>query len=296
MGVHWVRAGFVKATLSRLCHASQPQHYPLFPFIQSKEHEMKSKTIVFIHGMYMNPLCWEKWVDYYQAKGYHCLAPAWPGRDQPVDTLRKRHPDPQLGKLTLSDVVDHITETIKALDDKPILIGHSMGALIVQLLLQRDLAAAGVAIDSAPPMGVITTRWSFLKSNWPHITPFVSQSSPIEMTFERFQYTFVNTLPLADQKAAYEKYVLPESRRVPRESLTARVDFKKPHPPLLLIAGSADNIIPASLNQTNYTKYKASPSTTDFKEFAGRTHFIIGQQGWEQVADYVLAWLNEKQV
>ena len=257
---------------------------------------MKSKTIVFIHGMYMNPLCWEKWLDYYQAKGYHCLAPAWPGRDQPVDTLRKRHPDPQLGKLTLSDVVAHITETIKALDDKPILIGHSMGALIVQLLLQRDLAAAGVAIDSAPPMGVLTTRWSFLKANWPHITPFVSQSSPIEMTFERFQYTFVNTLPLADQKSAYEKYVLPESRRVPRESLTARVDFKKPHPPLLLIAGSADNIIPASLNQTNYAKYKASPSTTDFKEFAGRTHFIIGQQGWEQVADYVLAWLNEKQV
>ena len=139
----------------------------------------------------------------------------------------------------------------------PIIIGHSMGGLAVQLFLQKDLGVAGVAIDSAPPMGVFTTKWSFLKSNWPHITPFVSQSSPIEMTFERFQYTFVNTLPLTEQRAAYERYVVPESRRVPRESLTAKVDFKKPHPPLLLIAGSADNIIPASLNKSNHAKYKA---------------------------------------
>jgi alpha-beta hydrolase superfamily lysophospholipase len=255
---------------------------------------LKPKTIVFIHGMYMNPLCWEEWVDYYQAKGFKCLALAWPGRDQPVDTLRKQHPDPQLGKLTLSRVLEHFTDTITALDEKPILIGHSMGGLAVQLLLQRDLAAAGIAIDSAPPMGVITTKWSFLKSNWPHITPFVSQSKPIEMTFERFQYTFVNTLPLSEQRTAYDRYVVPESRRVPRESLTARIDFKKPHAPLLLIAGSADNIIPASLNKSNQAKYKASTSVADFKEFAGRTHFIIGQTGWKEVADFILAWLNDR--
>ena len=257
---------------------------------------MKTKTLVFVHGMYMNPLCWEKWVDYYQAKGYQCLAPAWPGRDQPIDMLRKRHPDPQLGKLTLSNVLEHFANTIKRLDEKPILVGHSMGGLVVQLLLQRDLAVAGVAIDSAPPLGVFTTKWSFLKSNWPHITPFVSQSSPIEMTLERFQYTFVNGMPLAEQRAAYKRYVVPESRRVPRESLTARVDFRKPHSPLLLIAGSADNIIPASLIKSNFTKYRHSPSVTDLKEFAGRTHFIIGQRDWEEVADYILAWLNEKGV
>jgi len=246
--------------------------------------------------MYMNSLCWEKWVPHFRAKGYKCLAPDWPGRDQPVAALRKKHPDPQLGQLTLSKVLEHFTNIIKALDEKPVLIGHSMGGLAVQLLLQRDLAAAGVAIDSAPPMGVFTTRWSFLKSNWPHITPFVSQSSPIEMTFARFQYTFVNGLPLEEQRAAFERYVVPESRRVPRESLTARVDFKKPHPPLLLIAGLADNIIPASLNKSNFARYKAAPSVTDFKEFAGRTHFIIGQKNWEEIADIVLAWLNENGV
>lgn len=252
---------------------------------------MKSNTIVFVHGMYMNPLCWEKWLAYYQTKGRQCLAPAWPGRDQPVDTLLRRHPDPQLGQLTLSQVIEHYTEIIKSLDHKPVLIGHSMGGLIVQLLLQRDLAAAGVALDSAPPMGVFTTKWTFIKANWPHITPFVSPGSPIAMTFERFQYTFVNGLPLAEQRAAYERYVVPESRRVPRESLTAKIDFQKPHPPLLLVAGGVDHIIPASLNAANHAKYRASRSVTDFKEFAGRTHFIVGQEGWEEVADFVLTWL-----
>jgi pimeloyl-ACP methyl ester carboxylesterase len=255
---------------------------------------MKTKTIVFIHGMYMNALCWEKWGTYYEAKGYKCLAPNWPGRDQPIDVLRRNHPDSQLSRLTLSRVLAHFTDIIKMLDEKPILVGHSMGGLAVQLLLQGDIAAAGVAIDSAPPMGVFSTKWSFLKSNWPHITPFVSQSSPIEMTFERFQYTFVNGLPLAEQQAAYERYVVPESRRIPRESLTARIDFKNPHPPLLLVAGSADNIIPASLNKSNYAKYKASPSVTDYKEFAGRTHFTIGQNNWEEVADYILSWLEDE--
>jgi alpha-beta hydrolase superfamily lysophospholipase len=257
---------------------------------------MKSRTVLFIHGMYMNSLCWEQWVPYFQARGYKCLAPDWPGRDKPVATLRKAHPDPQLSQLTLRRVLEHFTDIIKAQDEKPVLIGHSMGGLAVQLLLQKDLAAAGVAIDSAPPMGVLTTRWSFLKSNWPHITPFVSQSIPIEMTFARFQYTFVNGLPLEEQRAAYERYVVPESRRVPRESLTARVDFRRLHPPLLLIAGSADNIIPASLNKSNHARYKASSSVTGFKEFAGRTHFIVGQKNWEEIADTVLSWLDENGV
>jgi pimeloyl-ACP methyl ester carboxylesterase len=253
---------------------------------------MKTKTIVFIHGMYMSPASWEKWIQYFQLDGYTCLAPAWPGRDKPVEALREHYSDPQLAKLTLDDILQDISGLIYDLPEKPVLIGHSMGGLVVQLLLQKDLAAAGVAIDSAPPMGVLSTKWSFLKSNLPHITPFVSPDHPIQMTFPRFQYTFVNDLPLEEQQAAYNKYVVPESRRVPRQSLTAKVDFKKPHPPLLLIAGSADHLIPASLNRTNYNRYKSSPSATVFKEFPGRTHYIIGQKNWEEVAGYIAAWLD----
>lgn len=259
---------------------------------------MKSKTIAFIHGMFMTPLCWEGWINYFQSQGYECLAPAWPGRDKPVETLRKNHPDPQLARLALRDVVEHLAGVLQKLNRKPILIGHSMGGLIVQLLLQKDLAAAGIAIDSAPPQGVFTTRSSFIKANWPAINPFVSEAEPMQMSFEHFQYAFVNTLPEEEQRAIYDKYVVPESRSVPRQSLTgvARIDFKQQHPPLLLIAGSEDTIIPAALNQTNYKKYQPSTSVTDFKEFEGRDHFIIGEKGWEAVADYCLSWLKEKGV
>lgn len=259
---------------------------------------MKSKTIVFIHGMYMTPLCWEQWGSHYKSQGYHCLAPGWPGRDKPVETLRQNHPDLELGRLTLNAVVEHFNRIIKTLNEKPIVIGHSMGGLVTQLLLQRDLAAAAIVIDSAPPAGVFTAQWSFLKSNWPHITPFAPQNQPIAMTFERFQYAFVNNLSLEDQRGAFEKYVVPESRRVPRESLmrAGAIDFRKPHAPLLFVAGSNDNIIPALLNKINCEKYKASNSITELKEFSGRTHFIIGQKNWEEVADYILGWLREKGV
>jgi pimeloyl-ACP methyl ester carboxylesterase len=259
---------------------------------------MATKTIVFIHGMFMTPLCWEGWLPYFRDKGYTCIASPWPGRDKPVEALRAIHPDPQLGKLTLKDVLEHLANTIQGLDEKPILIGHSMGGLVVQLLLQRGLAVAGVAIDSAPPAGVFTTKWSFLKANFPMINPLISKNTPRMMSLADFQYAFVNTLPLEEQKAAYDRYVVPESRGVPRDSLTstARIDFKKDHPPLLLIAGTEDHIIPAALNKTNHSKYQASSSVTDFKEFEGRVHFIIGQKNWEEGAGYILGWLNQKGV
>jgi pimeloyl-ACP methyl ester carboxylesterase len=253
----------------------------------------ETQTIMFVHGMYMTSLCWENWSAFFRAKGYTCIAPDWPGRDKTVQALRK--PDPQLGNLSLKAVIDHFAGKAKSLGEKPIIIGHSMGGLVVQILLQQDLAAAGVAIDSAPPMGVFTTQWPFLKSNWPHINPFVSKSEPIVMSFERFQYTFANSMTLQEQRDAYDKYVVPESRRVPADSLTslARIDFKKPHAPLLLIAGSNDHQIPSSLNKTNYAKYADRGSVTSFKEFAGRTHFIIGQKDWEEIAGYVAGWLTD---
>ena len=254
---------------------------------------MKTKTIVLIYGMFMTPLCWEKWIPYYEAKGYHVHAPAWPGRDKPVDELRKAHPDRELAKLKLNHVVDALETFIVALGEKPAIIGHSMGGLAVQILLQRDVAVAGVAIDPAPPAGVFTTEFSFLKANFPAINPFLL-SQPVQMTFEHFQYAFVNTLPLDEQQAAYDRYVVPESRGVPTSSLgsAGKVDFNRLRRPLLITAGEMDHIIPASLNRSNYDKYK-SISVTDFKEFAGRDHFLIGSRGWQEIADYCLEWLGK---
>lgn len=115
------------------------------------------------------------------------------------------------------------------------------------------------------------------------------------MTLEQFQYAFVNALPPDKQRAAYDRYVVPESRGVPTSSLGAagKVDFRKPHPPLLITAGEKDHIIPASLNKANYNKYRSSPSVTEFKEFPERDHFVIGENGWEEVADYCMKWLEK---
>jgi pimeloyl-ACP methyl ester carboxylesterase len=145
-------------------------------------------------------------------------------------------------------------------------------------------------------MGVITAKWVFLKSNWPHISSFIPRSKPKEMSFERFQYTFVNSMPLSEQQAAYDRFVVPDSRRVPSEALFTKIDFNKPHPPLLFISGGADHLIPASLNRTNYFRYKKSLSVTDYKEYPGRVHFTIGQSGWEEVADYVISWLKAQNI
>ncbi len=259
---------------------------------------MKTTTIVFVHGMFMTSLCWENWTVFFEARGYKCLAPNWPGRDATVEAQRQSHPDPARGQVTLTKVVDHYATLIKRLDEQPVIIGHSMGGLVTQILLNRDLGAAGVAIDSAPPAGVFTTSWSFLKANFPMISPLVSKYQPHLMSFEQFQYAFVNGLPLDEQRRAYDRYVVPESRQVPQESLTAigRIDFQKKHSPLLLTAGSQDHIIPSSLNHSNYQKYTGSNSVTEFKEFPGRTHFLIGQTGWEEIATYVAGWLNEKEV
>ena len=254
---------------------------------------MKTKTIVLIHGMFMNPLCWEKWIPHYEARGYKVIAPAWPRRDKSVEELHKAHPDPDLPKLKLDGIVEHIAAVIQGLDEKPAIIGHSMGGLVVQILLQRDLAVAGVAIDPAPPAGVFTTEWSFIKSNFPAINPFLL-NQPVMMTFEHFQYAFASTLPLDEQRAAYNRYMVPESRGVPTSSLggAGKVDFHRPRRPLLITAGERDHIIPASLNRSNYNNYKGT-FVTDFKEFAGRDHFLIGSRGWEEIADYCLNWLEK---
>ena len=259
---------------------------------------MKTKSIVFIHGMFMTSLCWEGWIKYFESKGFKVIAPNWPGRGEPVKALRKKHPDPELGALTLTKIVNNYAEFIEKHHENPIIIGHSMGALVTQILINRGLGAAGIAIDSAPPSGVFTTKWSFIKANFPMISPFASKTTPHLMTLKEFQYAFVNTFPLKEQEKAYQRYVVPESRQVPRESLgrAGRIDFKKAHAPLLLTAGSLDNIIPASLNKSNYEKYTNSASVTDFIEFPGRTHFLIGQPGWEEIAESCLTWLKKQNI
>ena len=254
---------------------------------------MAAPTVLFIHGMYMTPLCWEHWIPVAEARGFRCLAPGWPGRDRSVEELWRVHPDPTLVRLTLQNVVDHYADIIATLDARPVIVGHSMGGLITQMLLQRGIVAAGVAINSAPPMGVFSLDWNFLRSNWHHVNPFVSVDQPTTMPYHRFCTSFMNGHPEEQRRNDFERYIVPESRRVPRNSVTARIDFSRPHAPLLFIGGGMDAIIPPALNRANFARYSHKESVTEYKEFSARTHSIILQSGWEEVVTYVLEWIGK---
>lgn len=250
-------------------------------------------TIVFIHGNFVTRRSWEPWAARYSARGYKVVSIAYPGRDRPVKTLKANPKDPFLRTLNLKATIEYHAQRIQAIGEKPIIIGHSFGGLLTQLMVQRDLAAAAVAIDSVAPPGVVSLEWSFYRGTWPVINPFAG-SRPYYMSFKHYQYAFANDQTLAEQRAGYDLDIVPESRRLARGALfpVAKVDFKRSHAPLLFIAGEKDHLMPASLNRANYQKYKRnSSSLVEFKEFPGRGHYsIIGGKGWEDVADYALDW------
>lgn len=257
---------------------------------------IQSKTIVFITGAFVTNQGWTEWQRYFEAKGYKTIAPAWPFKEGNPADLRSSHPNGKIASLRLPMVLDHYANIIKALPEKPILIGHSYGGLMAQLLVQRGLGEAAVMVNSVAPQGVFTTRFSFYKSTWGPLGLFTDANKSFMMSFEQWQYAFTNGMPLAEQKLAYEQNAIPESKRMSRDGLTsaAKIDFKKAHVPLLFISGSIDNIMPASLNYSNYKRYKHAGSVTDYKEFEGRNHYTVGQPGWEKVTNYINDWIDSQ--
>lgn len=256
---------------------------------------ISSKHIVFVTGAFVSNSCWDEWRIYFEGKGYSTVAPAWPFKSGKPADLRALQPnDTDLAVLTLSQVIDHYISVVKSLPEKPIVIGHSLGGLMTQVICNRDLAAAAVAIHSVPPLGVFPYEFSFLKSAWKSLGLFTSLKKTYMMSFKDFQYAFVNGMTLADQQKAYQQFAIPESKTVARGGLTsaAKVDYNKAHPPLLLTSGTEDHITPAHLNKRNYDRYKKNGSVIEYKEFAGRNHFVLGLPTWQEDADYILAWLR----
>ena len=251
-----------------------------------------SKTIVFIHGLFMNPISWESWIEYFKKRGYKCHAPAYPFHEGNPKELRKNVPA-ELGKTTFGHVINHLSTFIDSLPEKPVLIGHSMGGLAVQKLIEMNKGVAGVCIDSAPPKGIFSFKWSFLKANLSTINPFKGDSVFIP-SVDWFHYAFCNTMSLEQTQVEYMKYVVPESRNIARSSIKSegKINFKIPHPPLLIIAGENDHIVPSSLNRKNYDAYRNNGNKTDYKEFKGRSHYICNQKNWEEVAQFVYNWIS----
>lgn len=251
-----------------------------------------SKTVMFIHGAWLTPASFDLFRKRFEAQGYTCVAPAWPYDDRSIAELR-RSPLPELATLSISTIVDHYAKAIRELTEKPILMGHSFGGLIVQLLLDRGLGAAGVAIDPAPPRGVLahpravwTSRSVFLSWNgWNRVLP---------MSQKAFNEGFGNLLPPAEQKAAYERHVIPTPGRIFFQAafgIGTGVNFRNAdRAPLLLTAGEKDQTVPLPMVRANFKKYRHSPAVTALKTFPNRSHWLIQEPGWQDVADYAIRW------
>ena len=256
-------------------------------------------TIVFIHGAWVTPSCWDPFRTYFEERGYECIAPAWPGKDRPVEAIRD-DPSPLIG-LGIAEIVDHYDRIIRALPEPPILIGHSFGGLFVQILLDRGLGSAGVAIDPAPPRGVLAFEPSAFRSLGSVLLTWRGWGKVVRWSFANFRYAFVHTLPEEDARSAYATHVTPETGRIffqgafagfTRRS-PATVDFRNAtRAPLLIVAGGKDRIVPASVVRRNYRKYAKSLAVTAFQEFPDLTHWIIAQPGWQAVAEHSAGWLD----
>jgi pimeloyl-ACP methyl ester carboxylesterase len=257
-------------------------------------------TIVLIHGLWVTPRSWEKWVEHYEGKGYRVLAPAYPGFEVEVEALNE-DPSP-IEALTIPAVVEHLENIVGELDSPPIIMGHSGGGLFTQILLDHGYGAAGVAIDSAPAEGVRVTPLSQIRVFFPILRNPANRHRAVGFTKEQFHYAFANTLSREESDKVYERYHIPASGRLVWVGATASftpghqenyVDFRnEDRAPLLFIAGGEDNIMPPAVNESNVKHYRHTKSVTDYKEFPGRSHYIIGQEGWEEVADYVLEWVT----
>jgi alpha-beta hydrolase superfamily lysophospholipase len=260
----------------------------------------KPDTIVLIHGLWLTPLSWEHWIDRYSSRGYKVIAPSWPGMEGGIEDLR-RNPD-KVANLGVTEIVDHYDQVVRQLEHPPIIMGHSFGGLFTQILLDRSLGAAGVAIDSAPVKGVLILPFSELKVGWPALRNPANLHKAAIPTPEQFHYSFGNLLTEEESRAVYDRYAVPGPDHVLFQASLANfnpnaataVNFHNDtRAPLLLIAGGRDHVVPASVTRANYNLYRKSKAVTDFKEYPDRSHYTVGQPGWEDVADYALQWAEE---
>lgn len=258
-----------------------------------------SRTILLIHGLWVTPRSWENFQKHYEARGYKVLAPAWPGIQGEVEDMRR---DPSsFNGIGIAQVLEHHAKIIAELPEKPIIIGHSYGGLITQILTDRGLGAAGVAIDSVPAKGILILPLSTYEALTPALANPFNIGGTYLFPFRRWWRVFANSLSETEAIAAYDRYAIAAPERAIFDAAfsnfipgsLARIDFKNPsRPPLLLIGGEKDVIMPAALNRKNFRKYQG-PAVVEYQEFPGRSHFIIGEKGWEEVADHALAWAEK---
>jgi pimeloyl-ACP methyl ester carboxylesterase len=246
---------------------------------------------MMIHGMYCAGWAWDNYKAFFESKGYRCIAP----------TLRYHNvthddpPNPRLGTTSLLDYIHDLEEEIRQLDKPPILMGHSMGGLLAQILVARSSAESLVLLTPAAPRGVMALKWTVIKSFWDDLTTYGFWKKPIKGTFENTIYSTLHLVPRDKQKEIFDKLVY-ESGRAAWEmgfwlldkNRSSEVDESRIICPVLVIAATEDRLTPPVVVRKIAAKYG---KVSTYKEFAGHAHWVLGEPGWKDIAQYIYDWL-----
>lgn len=257
-----------------------------------------TKTIMLIHGAWLNSKSWEKWKARYEAKGYAVVAPDWPGDEgDPVEL--KAHPRKELAKYGPKEIVAHYARLIRALPEAPVLIGHSAGGVWTQHLADQGLGVAAVAIDPAPTPGIGIPLDGAI-SALPVLGDPFSGGKVVSMSKKFFAARFANGLPRDQVDEHFARYVVPTAGKVYWDGVVAggagAINWRsQTRPPMLLIGGGIDLIAPASMTRAIYNKQKHAASRTELKIYPDRSHYLCAEPGWEEVADFALDWAERNQ-
>lgn len=255
--------------------------------------------LMLIHGAWLSARSWENYASYFAKRGFAVSAPEWPRKHGDVEEMREA--GEESAGLGVQEIVDHYGELIDALDQPPVLVGHSYGGLFVELLLDRGLGRAGVAMSPAPPKGILKLPFSTLKAGAPALAHPSKWHGVVTLTPEEFSFAFVNTFAPEEAAAAYDRYAVPETGQIFYEAGFANFHLHAPtevhfknadRAPLLIVGATEDHTVPASLARAQHKHYEDSPAKTDYLEFEGRPHLHMVASDWQQVAEAIDSWLD----
>ena len=255
--------------------------------------------VVFIHGLWLLPSSWANWANFFEQAGYAPLAPDWP--DDPATVEEARANADVLAKKTLKHVVDHSADVIGKLEERPVVMGHSTGGLVAQMLAGRGLSATTVAIDPGVFRGVLPLPLSTLKVAGPFLLNPRNRGRAITLTFEQFKYGWTNALDEDEAKRLYDTYHVAGSGIALAQMANAnlnpwtesRVDTKNPdRGPLLIIDGERDHTVPWAIANAAYKRQKRNPAVTEIVKMPNRGHSLTIDHGWEEVAQTALDFVN----
>jgi pimeloyl-ACP methyl ester carboxylesterase len=259
----------------------------------------KKTPVVFIHGLWLLPSSWDRWAAMFEGAGYVAISPGWP--DDP-ETVAEANANPDvMAHKTVGQVADHFGEVIGQLKKQPVVIGHSFGGLLAQIVAGRGLAAASVAIDPAPFRGVLPLPVSALRSASPVLTNPANRNRAVPLTYEQFRYGFANAVSEDEAKELYETYAVPASGAPLFQAAAAnlnpwteaKVDSKNPdRGPLLIISGEKDHTVPWAIANASFKKQKRNKAVTEIVEMPNRGHALTIDSGWREVADKALTFVQ----